>query len=204
MSSLEELPEHCIFHVLRRGEEQPIGPFSQNQLVELLNESAIQASDYVYYDAMSDWKPIHQVFDLHQKLTNLSDDGQDPIVVENAFNHINSHLYEGEELFYIAVQDQPALSLTAAVKLSHPKSIVLTSHRACVIRQKVMGEIEMDEYPMATIREGLKRIKPNEGIGSFNLILNSGDWVETNKINRVQLDHLEEITNTVISEMVAA
>lgn len=204
MTTKEELPEHCPFHILRRGEEVPIGPFSQDQIVELLNESSIKASDYVYYAEMKNWKPLHQVFDLHQKLTNLSDEGQDPHIAEETFKYIDRNLEPEEELYYIAVQHQPALSLTAAVLLSAPKSIAITNQRVCFVKQKVIGEIEMEAYPIAEIREGLKRIKGNEKVGSFNLVLNSGDWVETNKINRAQLDKLDEILGSLIYDHTAA
>ena len=44
----EELPEHQIFHILKQGAEEAIGPYSQIQIGQLLNEGQIEASDYVY------------------------------------------------------------------------------------------------------------------------------------------------------------
>ena len=34
----EELPEHQIFHILKQGAEEAIGPYSQIQIGQLLND----------------------------------------------------------------------------------------------------------------------------------------------------------------------
>ena len=55
-----------------------------------------------------------------------------------------------EEIYYIAVQHMPALSLTAAVRLTSPKALVLTNHRFCLVSHKLMGNLELKEYPSRT------------------------------------------------------
>lgn len=199
MRTSQELPEHQFFHILRQGEEQPIGPYSQNQLVELLNEGTIQTSDYVFYESLKEWTPLSKVFDVHQQISNFDDDGQDSQVVEDAFTFLTSRSEPNEEIFYIATQHQPALSLTAAVLLSHPKAIVVTDHRVCIIKQKVIGDPEMAEYPIEQIKEGIMRIKADQKVGQFNLILKSGEWIETNKIPHQQLVKLEELVNAIVT-----
>lgn len=199
MSSTEELPEHQFFHIIRQGEQDAFGPFSQTQLVELLNAGHIKSEDWVYYDALPDWTPLSEVFDLHERVINYGEEGQDPQVVEAAFGFVTGRSEPGEEIYFIATQHQPALSLTAAVLLSSPSAIVLTNHRVCIIKQKVIGESEMDDYSIELIKEGIKRIKVGDKVGKFNLVLKSGEWVEIGKIPIAQLDRLEELTNAVIS-----
>ena len=59
----EDLPEYQNFSILRREEKEAIGPFSQNQIVELLYEGAVRADDLVYYTDSGKWQPLHQVFE---------------------------------------------------------------------------------------------------------------------------------------------
>lgn len=199
MSKEMELPEYQIFHVLRIGEQDPIGPFSQNQLVELLNEKTIKANDYVYYPELTGWKPLSQVFDLHQRITNFGDDGQDPQVVADSFTYVTNHGEPDEEIYYIAVQHTPAMSLTAAVHLASPRSVILTSSRVCVITPKLIGEDKFEEYPIEQIERGLKKIKSDSEHGLFNLVLKNGDWVEIDRIPAAQLTHLVKLTEELIA-----
>ena len=197
---MAELPEHQIFHILRKGDQEPIGPYSQNEIVELLNNSDVKSSDYVYYPELSGWKPLSQVFELHQKVTHFGDEGQDPDVVTQSFNYVDNRSEPDEEIYYIAVQHMPALSLTAKVKLTTPRSIVLTNHRVCVIHQKLMGDTEMDEYPLEQVESALKKIKSNAENGQFNIVLKSGNWVEVEKIPSAQLDRLEHLAGTLLED----
>ena len=190
-----ELPEHQIFHVLRRGEEEPIGPYSQNELVELLNTEQIHSFDYVYYPELSGWKKLSQVFDLHQKVSGFGSEGQDPEIVQQSFDFIDKRSEPEEEIYYIAVQHMPALSLTAAVKLTSPKSLVLTNHRFCVVFQKLMGDVEMREYPLEQVDSVLTKIKPGNEDGTFEIILKSGEVVDLDKIPSAQLGRLEMIAS---------
>ena len=70
----EELPEHQIFHILKQWGQESIGPYSQIQIGQLLNEGQIEASDYVYYPELSGWEPLSRVFELHQQLSSFGDD----------------------------------------------------------------------------------------------------------------------------------
>ncbi|MDF1751315.1 MAG: DUF4339 domain-containing protein [Verrucomicrobiales bacterium] len=196
--SSTELPEHQIFHILRNGEQEPIGPFSQNELVHLLNENQIRPSDFVYYPEMKGWKPMSQVFDLHQKVSNFGDEGQDPHIVSESFNYLVARDEPGEEIYYIAVQELPALSLTAAVRLSAPKSVLLTNCRFCILNPKLMGDIEFKEYPLEQIVNGIKKLKPGKTTGIFNIVLKNGDWIEVDKIPLDQLDRLEELSAEIL------
>ena len=196
---MSELPEHQIFHILRNGEQEPIGPYSQNELVELLNQEQIRADDYVYYPELEGWKPLSQVFDLHQEVANFGDEGQDSHVVSECFNFINSRAEPGEEVYYIAVQELPALSLTAAVRLTSPKSMILTNCRFCILNPKMMGSIEFEEYPIDQISGGIKKLKGNRDTGIFNIVLKNGDWVELDKIPLAQLERMEHLAEVILN-----
>ncbi|MEM1295493.1 MAG: GYF domain-containing protein [Verrucomicrobiota bacterium] len=191
--STAELPEYQIFSVLRLGEKTPIGPYSQNQLVELLNEGSINATDFVFYEGLEDWTPISDVFDLHQAIANFKDDGQDHEMLTDAFNSLSSSLQEGEDIYYIAVQDLPALSLTGPVRLTSPVSVAITNERICVIHHKMTGSLEFDVYSMNDVCDADKRTKPKEKKGVFSILLNSGERIDIDKLPTHQLDRLAKI-----------
>jgi len=190
----EELPEHQIFHILKQGEDQPIGPYSQLQIVQLLNAGEIKASDFVYYPELTGWEQLSQVFELHQKVSRFGDEGQEAHVVDESFSLIESLIEPDEEIYYIAVQHIPLRRVTAAVKLTAPKSIVLTDRRIYVLSPRLVGNADLNEYFHEQIENVMKKISPDEEQGKFIIALRSGDWVETGKIPQAQLERLETIT----------
>ena len=190
----EELPEHQIFHILKQGEEESIGPYSQVQIGQLLNAGQIKASDYVYYPELSGWETLSRVFELHQKLSGFGDDGQEPHIADQSFALVESLSEPEESIYYIAVQHIPLLKVTAAVKLTGPKSIVLTDRRIYLLTPKLIGDTELNQYHHKQIERVMKRLAENEEEGTFIIALRSGDWIETGKIPRPQLERLERIT----------
>ena len=189
----EELPEHQIFHILKQGEQESIGPYSQIQIGELLNTGEIKASDYVYYPELSGWEILSQVFELHQKLKSFGDEGQEPHIVDQSFALVDSLSEPDERIYYIAVQHIPLLRVTAAVTLTGPRSIVLTDNRICVLTPKLIGNIDITEYHHEKIESVMKKVPRDKEDGTFIIALRSGDWVETGKIPRPQLERLEQI-----------
>ena len=196
----EELPEHQIFHILKRGEEEPIGPFSQLQIGQLLNAGEIKSSDYVYYPELTGWQVISRVFELHQQLSSFGDEGQEPQTVSESFALVDSRSGPEEHIYYIAVQHIPLLKVTAAVKLTGPKSIVLTDQRIYVITPKLMGDADFEEYDHNQIERVMKRLPRDRQDGTFIIALRSGDWVETGKIPGPQLERLEQIASDFLEE----
>ncbi len=190
----EELPEHQIFHILRQGEQEPIGPYSQLQIVQLLNEGQIQASDFVYYPELSGWELLSKVFELHQELINFGDEGQEPHIVDQSYTLVESTSQPEERIYYIAVQHFPLRRVTAAVKLTAPKSIVLTDQRICLLAPKLMSDTDLFEYHYEQIESVMKKVPRDEEEGTFIIVLHSGEWVETVKIPRPQLELLERIS----------
>ncbi|MGB2402814.1 MAG: PH domain-containing protein [Akkermansiaceae bacterium] len=190
----EELPEHQIFHILKQGQEKPIGPYSQIQIGQLLNAGQIEASDYVYYPELPGWEKLSRVFELHQQLSNFRDDGQEPHIVDQSFALVDSLSEPEESIYYIAVQHIPLLKVTAAVKLTGPKSIVLTDRRIYILTPKLIGDTDISQYHHKQIERVIKRLSKDDDEGTFIIALRSGDWIETNKIPRQQLERLDQIT----------
>lgn len=195
----EELPEYQIFHILRKGEQKSIGPYSQDELVELLNSGTVKTSDLVYYSKMDDWQPLSQVFDFHQKVTNYGEEGQDPDIVSESFAFVDLRSEPGEEIYYIAVQNFPAVSLTATVKLRSPKSVVLTNWRFCIVKPKLLGETALDEFPLEQIESTDIRIEEGNEDGIFEIISKAGAVAPVDQIPTSQLAKLEEIGASLLS-----
>jgi len=196
----EELPEHQIFHILKVGDQDSIGPFSQKQLLELLKQKEIGHSDLVYYPELADWTPLSEVFDFHQGVTNFSDDGQDAEIVAESFAFIDSRSEPNEEIYYIAVQNFPALSLTSSVKLRSPKSVVLTSWRFCVIKPKLMGNTEFDEFMLDQIESAEAGYGLGSNHGTFTITPRFGDDEEVDHIPVQQLRRLETIAGELLAD----
>ena len=188
-----ELPEYQIFSVLRQGQEEAMGPYSQDQLVELLNEGSISSSDFVFYEGLDGWKPISEVFDLHEAIANFHDDGQDQELVSQAFGQLSNGLAAGEDIFYIAVQDLPALPLTGKVRLTSPQSVAITNERICVIHHRLGGKLEFENYRYDDVCDASKKIKYDDKKGTFSILLQDGERVNVDKIPAAQLDQLERL-----------
>lgn len=186
-----ELPEYQIFSVLRKGEQEPIGPYSQGQLLTLLREGRVAASDLVKYPEIEDWRPISQVFDFQEQI-NFEDHGQDKRMFEAAFTTVDHRSEPDESIYYIATQHFPAMSLTAAVRLTAPKSLALTDHRFCVLKHRMMGDIEMDDHPLEQVDSVSVELANKGDHGVFRIHLKSGEDVKIDRIPVQQLLPLEE------------
>ncbi|MDF1816543.1 MAG: GYF domain-containing protein [Verrucomicrobiales bacterium] len=198
--SSPEFPEQQMFHILRNGEQEAIGPYSQTELVSLLNSEQITATDFVYYSELDGWKPLGQIFDIQKEVPDFGEQGQDPRVVTECINFINSRAEPGEQVHYVAVQQLPALSLTAAVRLTSPKSIILTNRRFCILNPRLMGSIEFEEYPLEKISGGVKKLKSGKDSGVFNIVLKNSEWVTLDKLPVEQLNRLEYFASVILSE----
>ncbi len=195
----EELPEYQIFHILRKGEHKSIGPYSQDELVEMLNSGEIKTSDLVFHSKMDDWAPLSEVFDLHQKVTNYGMEGQDPVIVNETFAFVDLRSEPGEEIYYIAVQNIPAVSLTATVKLRSPKSVVLTNWRFCIVKPKLLGETALEEFPLEQIKGTEVRISNGSDNGVFEIVSTVGSVAPVDRIPVAQLAKLEQIGASLLT-----
>lgn len=194
-----DLPERQIYYLLKKGERDPIGPYGESELVELLNQGEIEASDYIYHPELSGWTPLSQVFNIGQRINHFGEEGQDPQVTMDSFTYVTERSVPDEEILYIAVQHLPALSLTAAVKLTSPKSLVITNQRICVVAPRLMGAIDFHEYPLTDIDRVTTDRSGKTSKGTCNLILNSGESLDLDKIPVEQLAKIEELAGKLLS-----
>jgi hypothetical protein len=187
----EELPEYQIFTILRQGEKDPIGPFSQNQIVSLLNQGQIRSVDLVYYDGIGEWRPLSEVFELHQAIGNYVDEGQDREIVSDVFGALSEMLAERESIYYIAVQEWPAL------KLRKPDSVALTEGAIYVVHHR-RGTLEVEPYPWDKVFSVTARMRVGETDGTLAILLQNASRIEVERIPRAQLARAEQIASDMM------
>jgi len=188
----EELPEYQIFSILRKGEQDPIGPYSQNQIVALLNDGQIQSDDLVYYDDIGEWKPLREVFEVHQTLANHLDEGQDERIVSDVFGALSDLLSDREPIYYIAVQERTGLNFRK------PDSVVLSDGALYVVHYR-RGSFEVEPYPWERIHSANARIREEDSLGTFVLLLHDAERVEVERLPRKQLARVTEIATEILS-----
>ena len=195
----EELPESLIFHILKKGATEPIGPYSQDQIVELLNSGEISSTDMVFYPALTEWAPLTEVFDLVQEVNTHGSEGQDPEIVAESFSSVEKRLEENEEVYYIAVQDFPAVSLTSSVRLRAPQSIILTNKRFCIIHPKLIGEALFEEFLIEDVEITEVEMEEGEDNGVFKIVPRYGDAGKVDRIPAAQLNLLSTVSADLIA-----
>lgn len=163
MSEVEATAAGPMFSILKRGERDPWGPYSQDDLLALLNGHEISVHDYVYYDGIGEWKPIHEVFDVQEEITHFVDDGQDTQRVGIAFREVSNVVGPGESIYYIAVQAKAGL-------LSKTKQCVIVTDRHLFILTETRRGYELEAHPWKAITNTLMRDE-GKGLGIFSVLL---------------------------------
>ena len=182
----EAAEEEVTFSVLRRDSEDPIGPLSAEQILEMLKNNELSRQDFVFYEGMEDWMPIDSVFEIQEQISHFVDDGQDKEAVADAFQEVNTILAKGESIYYIAVQDRTGL-------LSKSKdSVILTDRRILVLRRKRAG-LEMEAFTWKAVTNTLMRDDGN-GAGTFSVLLNREKNIDINHIPTVQIHRLFKLS----------
>jgi hypothetical protein len=183
-----ELPEYQIFSILRQGEEEPIGPFSQNQIVRLLNEGAVRPFDLIYYEDLGAWKPIRDVFEIHEGISNFIDEGQDKTIVGEVFRGIQQLFGEQEQVYYIAVQERGTLNLGGL------SAVALTTSRVLIANHR-QGKLELEAHLWGHVARASMSRKLGNPTGTFEVDLYSGSTISVDRIPQMQLERLEQIAN---------
>lgn len=163
MSEVEATADGLMFSILKRGERDPWGPYSQDDLLALLNNDKISMHDYVYYDGIGEWKPIHEVFEVQEQITHFVDDGQDTQRVGIAFREVSNVVGPGESIYYIAVQAKAGL-------LSKTKQCVIITDRHLFILTESRRGYELEAHPWKAVTNTLMRDE-GKGLGTFSLLL---------------------------------
>lgn len=152
-----------LFSILKRGERDPRGPFSEEDLLKLLNDDEIGINDFVYHEGIGEWKPIHEVFEIQEQITHFVDDGQDTQRVGIAFREVSNVVGAGESIYYIAVQAKAGL-------LSKTKQCVVITDRHLFILTETRRGYELEAHPWKSITNTLMRDE-GKGLGTFSILL---------------------------------
>ncbi|MEO0447194.1 MAG: hypothetical protein AAF191_14060 [Verrucomicrobiota bacterium] len=100
-----DLPEYQHFFLFRKCDEETFGPFSQSQIVRLLNEGKIHRSDLVSYNELGRWERLDRIFDFHDQVAGRDDDAQeDRRLIDQAFFQLVAEVRPDENFYEITVQ----------------------------------------------------------------------------------------------------
>ena len=113
-------------------DQQQHGPYSQEQLLDLLRDGAVQKKDLVFYEGLMDWTPLDEIFEVEEAITHFMDEGQDPALVAEIFTHVSGLISSHEQIYYIAHQKPKMLK-------QKPDSVVVTNERLIITRQGLGG-----------------------------------------------------------------
>ncbi len=182
-----ETSSEIQFSVIKLGQQTPVGPYIQSDILSMLQNGALERQDLVYYDGMADWAAIEDVFDIQEEITHFIDDEQDQSAVAQAFREINPILAAEESIYYVAVQKKSGL-------LSRTKScVVLTNHRVMVLKIKKAGS-EMESHKWSSIGDISMKDEGNE-LGTFSATLQQGKNFDVTHIPLSQVQRLVQLSH---------
>lgn len=174
------------FSILRRGSRDPEGPYSELDLLQLLNEGAVSAADLVFYEGLGEWKPMGEVFEIQEQISHFVDDGQDTEKVGQAFREVSDIVRDSESIFYIAVQEKAGL-------LSKTKQcVVITEKHIYLLQEKRVG-FELEAHSWKSITNTLMRDE-GKGLGTFSILLGGEKRVDVCHIPLRQVQRLFQLS----------
>ncbi len=182
---VDEAPE-ILFSILRLGERDPIGPFTEAELLKLFNDGQVAQDDMVYYDGIGEWKPIHEVFEVQEQISHFVDDGQDTQKVGIAFREVSNVVGAGESIYYIAVQARAGL-------LSKTKQcVIITDRHLFLMTDKRVG-YELEAHPWKAVTNTLMRDE-GRGLGTFSILLGGEKRTDVSHIPLKQIQRLFQLS----------
>lgn len=174
------------FSILRQGAIEPGGPYSEEQILLMLQEERITRKDYVFFEGMTDWRHLEEVFEIHERINHIVDDGQDKYKLGEAFREVNNVLTEGEEIYYIAVQDRAGL-------LTKTKQCVIISSRNLYhLTEKRVG-YELEAHQWENISNTLMREDKND-LGTFSFLIGHERRIDIPNLPLVQVQRLFQLS----------
>jgi len=191
MQSFFELPEYQVFHVFRQGDEEPRGPYSQDQLVWLLNQDSLTRSDLVYYPGLDTWKPLHEVFDFHERLANFQSDGHDAALVNAAFLELSRLCRHGEEIYDISAQEKSAFAPRRV------KVVAVSSHGLWMGTLGSRGAFEGGRVDWDEIEHVSAHFPLRWDQGVLAVALSCGSGVEVNRLARRPLRRIVSMARDI-------
>ena len=187
LNAIDMTESEIQFSVIKLGQQTPVGPYAQSDILSMLQNGALERQDLVYYDGMPDWAAIEDVFDIHEEITHFIDDDQDQSAVAQAFREINPILATEENIYYVAVQKKSGL-------LSRTKScVILTNERILILKIKKSGS-DLESHKWTSIGDTSMKHEGNE-LGTFTATLLQGKHFDVTHIPLAQVQRLVQLSH---------
>jgi len=180
----QEVP--AVFSVLRTGQRDPEGPFSEQDLLRLLNEKYITPDDLVYFEGMTQWQPIREIFEIQEQISHFVDDGQDRTRVAEAFREVSDLTGPGDNIYYIAVQERSGLLHRAK------QCVVITDMNVYLLRQVKTG-YEIEAHPWLEVSNTLMRDEGKD-LATYSILLGHETRVDIPHIPMRQVQRLFQLS----------
>jgi len=185
----QEQPIEIQFSILKRGEPDSRGPFTEQNILAQLNAGEITSEDMVFYEGLGEWKPIGEVFEIQEQISHFVDDGQDKQKVAAAFREVFNVVGSDEDIFYIAVQAKAGL-------LSKTKQcVILTDTHLFMLHEKRVG-YELEAHLWKTVTNTLMRDE-GRGFGTFSILLGGEKRVDVCHIPLRQVQRLFQLSQEI-------
>lgn len=184
--SLTKGDGELTFSILRRGAKEPGGPYSQENLLQMLQDGKISRRDYVFFDGLDEWKPLDEVFEIEEEISHFVNDGQDERKLREIFREVENVLSEGEEIYYIAIQER------AGILTKTRQSVAVTNWHLYHLTEKEVG-YEMEAHPWAGV-SSLGGDERGGGTGVFTFIIDNKRRVDIGNLPMAQIFRLLEIS----------
>jgi hypothetical protein len=124
-------PASDVSFLVYQGDRET-GPYTQEQLLALLQEGRLSKKDLVFYEGLSEWRAIEDVFEIEEQLSHFMNEGQDGEVVADIYRHIEPMLGHDEQIYYIGHQRKKIMR-------QRPDAAIITNRRLVVMRQTLTG-----------------------------------------------------------------
>ena len=185
----QEQPIEIQFSILKRGEPDSRGPFTEQNILAQLNAGEITSEDMVFYEGLGEWKPIGEVFEIQEQISHFVDDGQDKQKVAAAFREVFNVVGSDEDIFYIAVQAKAGL-------LSKTKQcVIVTDTHLFMLHEKRVG-YELEAHLWKTVTNTLMRDE-GRGLGTFSILLGGEKRVDVCHIPLRQVQRLFQLSQEI-------
>jgi hypothetical protein len=185
----QEQPIEIQFSILKRGEPDSRGPFTEQDILAQLNAGEITSEDMVFYEGLGEWKPIGEVFEIQEQISHFVDDGQDKQKVAVAFREVSNVVGSEEDIFYIAAQAKAGL-------LSKTKQcVIVTDTHVFILHEKRVG-YELEAHLWKTVTNTLMRDE-GRGLGTFSILLSGEKRVDVCHIPLRQVQRLFQLSQEI-------
>lgn len=170
------------------------GPYTEDRLLEMLQEGSISKRDLIFYEGMEGWQPLEEIFEVEEALRYDLHDGQDPTVIVDVYQHVNGIISSHEEILYVAHQKPKMLK-------TKPDAVILTNERLIIMRQGLGGS-RIEDYQLRDILS----TQMKEGImgTTFTVLDRNNHVIQVDDLPKVQLERLLQLRQEMAVSTAAA